>query len=263
MRLRLGPVRGQRLEALGFHRRHAILNLQRPFHEQIRLADRPSSAASVNRSGRTMMLAMPVSSSSGQKHESLRGAGPLPRDDGAGDPHAAPRPAARQIARAQHATQRELAAARAPSDAGRSSGSCPRSPPARARSGVMERKGADAVRLAIFPVVFEHLTGGSHRPFDLPERAAPIVAERVERTDLGERRQLVAAESGAGDQIFNGAIAGAGGQRRRSSPPRAGCSSPTHTRRHCRTPRRQVFARASTDRHTHISGIASVVSPGL
>jgi hypothetical protein len=37
-------------------------------------------------------------------------------------------------------------------------------------------------------------------PLDLPQRAAAVVPERFERADLGERRQLVTACAGPGDE---------------------------------------------------------------
>src|SRR5205085_6183937 len=43
--------------------------------------------------------------------------------------------------------------------------------------------------------------------FGLPEGGAAVVAERVQRADVGERHQFVAAEAGAGDEIVDRAEA--------------------------------------------------------
>jgi hypothetical protein len=50
--------------------------------------------------------------------------------------------------------------------------------------------------------LLKELSGRPHGAFDLPERAPAIETEPVERADLGERRQLVAANAGAGDQVL-------------------------------------------------------------
>ena len=49
--------------------------------------------------------------------------------------------------------------------------------------------------------IVEQLTFRPHGFLDLPQCAAPIVAERIERTDFRQRRELVAANASAGDEI--------------------------------------------------------------
>jgi hypothetical protein len=55
---------------------------------------------------------------------------------------------------------------------------------------------------------FEQFPGGPDRPLDLPQCAAAMVPERVERADFGERRQLVPPQSHARDEIVDRGIAG-------------------------------------------------------
>jgi hypothetical protein len=50
----------------------------------------------------------------------------------------------------------------------------------------------------------EQISRGADRALDLPQRAAPIVTECVQRADLRERGQFVPPESGARDEIFDG-----------------------------------------------------------
>ena len=189
------------MEPLRLHRRHAVLNLQRAFDEQVRRAD-TVVRSSVKRSGRTMMLAMPVSSSSVRNTNPFAVPGrcrvmtaPATRTRRPDRPPAADRSrAARRAAPARRG--------RAPSDAGRSSGSSPRSPPARARRGHgdVTAETTTAPSPSVARSSLNNLPRRSHRPLDLPQRAAAIVAERIQRADLGERRQLVAAKAGAGDR---------------------------------------------------------------
>src|SRR5205823_4061851 len=47
----------------------------------------------------------------------------------------------------------------------------------------------------------EELAGGPHRTLGLPERRAAVVAERVQRADVGERDDFVAAEASPRDEI--------------------------------------------------------------
>jgi hypothetical protein len=49
----------------------------------------------------------------------------------------------------------------------------------------------------------EQFAGRTHGTLDLPERAAPMVAQRVQRADFCERRQLVTPQTGAADQVFD------------------------------------------------------------
>jgi hypothetical protein len=49
----------------------------------------------------------------------------------------------------------------------------------------------------------EQFAGWTNRAFDLPQRAAAIVAEGVERADLCERRQLIASDTRSRDEIFD------------------------------------------------------------
>ena len=53
-----------------------------------------------------------------------------------------------------------------------------------------------------FPVaLIKQLTARADGALGLPERGAAIVAQRVERADVGERDQLVAAKAAARDEI--------------------------------------------------------------
>src|SRR6185295_20331201 len=54
---------------------------------------------------------------------------------------------------------------------------------------------------------FEQLSRWSHGALGLPERGAAIVAESVQRADVGERDDLVAAKAGARDQVVERAEA--------------------------------------------------------
>jgi len=49
--------------------------------------------------------------------------------------------------------------------------------------------------------LIKQFTARTHGTLRLPERRTAIVAERVERADVGERHDLVAAKAGAGDEI--------------------------------------------------------------
>jgi hypothetical protein len=51
--------------------------------------------------------------------------------------------------------------------------------------------------------LFEQLTTRSHGSFGLPQRGPAVVAERVERPDVGEGDELVAAEAGASDEVVD------------------------------------------------------------
>src|SRR5207237_9657503 len=53
----------------------------------------------------------------------------------------------------------------------------------------------------------KHLTARAYGALRLPQRGSAVVAERIERADIGERHDLVAAESGARDEIVEGAEA--------------------------------------------------------
>ena len=50
----------------------------------------------------------------------------------------------------------------------------------------------------------EQFARGADGLFDLPQRRAAIEAERVERADFSERRDLVAPQAGAADEIIEG-----------------------------------------------------------
>jgi hypothetical protein len=53
----------------------------------------------------------------------------------------------------------------------------------------------------------EHFTSGPHRALNLPEGASTLVGKRVQCPDVGERRQLVAAQAGALHDVFDRAEA--------------------------------------------------------
>src|SRR5262245_23760641 len=52
----------------------------------------------------------------------------------------------------------------------------------------------------------EQLTAQPDGALGLPQRGSAVVAERIERADVGQRHDLVAAEAGAGDQRFERVI---------------------------------------------------------
>ena len=95
------------MHALRLDRRHAFLDLQRAFDEQVRRAD-DGRALLGEQIGPHDDVGDAGFILEREEHESLCGARPLPRDDGAGHAHAPAVPAARQIDRAQHAAQRQL-----------------------------------------------------------------------------------------------------------------------------------------------------------
>ena len=103
------------------------------------------------------------------------------------------------------------------------------------------------------PVIPEELAGRAHGALDLPQRAAPLVGERVERADVGQRRQLVAAQAGALDDLLD----------RREAADRAAAARSTRARRCCRNTsassarRSSRPPRSSTRRPSHISAHSS------
>ena len=52
--------------------------------------------------------------------------------------------------------------------------------------------------------LIEQFAGRPHGALSLPERRAAIVAERVQRADVGERDDFVAAHTGPRDEIIEG-----------------------------------------------------------
>jgi hypothetical protein len=54
-----------------------------------------------------------------------------------------------------------------------------------------------------FILVVEQLAGRTNGALDLPQRAAAIVPERIQRTDLCQRGNLVAAQTAFFDQILD------------------------------------------------------------
>src|SRR5437763_12592624 len=53
----------------------------------------------------------------------------------------------------------------------------------------------------------KRLTARAYGALRLPQRGSAVVAERIERADIGERHDLVAAESGAREEMVEGAEA--------------------------------------------------------
>ena len=162
-----------------------------------------------------------------EEDESFRGARPLPRDDHAGDAHAPPLPRGLQIDGAQHAAHRQLVAAqrhRMPADGQPGAGivgdqalglghrlqraarrrpidATAESAKTRSQSDLLDTASLRSLRALRVSSCREQLAGWADGALGLPQRRAAIVAERVQRADVGERHELVAAQAGARDEI--------------------------------------------------------------
>src|SRR5947209_8855578 len=54
----------------------------------------------------------------------------------------------------------------------------------------------------VYLCLIKQLAARAHGPLRLPQGRSAVVAERIERADVGERDDLVAPETGAGDEII-------------------------------------------------------------
>src|SRR5947209_18901560 len=72
----------------------------------------------------------------------------------------------------------------------------------------------------------EQFAGWAHRSLGLPQRGAAIVAKRIERADVGQRDQLVAAQTRACDEVVDRSEAARRSCRRRRPIVRTGVAEP-------------------------------------
>jgi len=97
------------LQPLCLHREHTVLMLQHAFNEQERLADH-GHAVAIEQIGADDDVGDPGFVLEGEEDKPLGGAGPLARDDHAGDTHPASVARLREIRGTQHTAQRQIIA---------------------------------------------------------------------------------------------------------------------------------------------------------
>src|SRR5688572_582650 len=205
------------LNTFGANRQHTILVLQDAIDDQERLADdhHPLAIEEIGANDDVRDAGLVLER---EKHESFRRSGTLARNDHAGHAHAAAVECAGQICGAHHAAQRQIAEAQRhrmrPDGQAQSRivglqalarihGSQGRAGWWLVVSGWWLGFGLWALGFWLWALAFgEKLASGPDSPFDLPQCAASFVGERVERADVSERRQLVAAKAGALDDIL-------------------------------------------------------------